>query len=80
MKLDEVMVQVIDKGIGIPFADQEHIFDRFYTVDKAHSQKMGGSGLGPVDRQNNCRKTFWNDYPTIRIGQKDQLLPFDSQK
>lgn len=43
---DEVIIQVSDKGIGIPHADQEHIFDRFYTVDKAHSQKMGGSGLG----------------------------------
>ncbi len=41
-----VIIQVADKGIGIPLADQEHIFDRFYTVDKAHSQKMGGSGLG----------------------------------
>ncbi|MBA3722011.1 MAG: PAS domain-containing protein [Parachlamydiaceae bacterium] len=41
-----VNISVSDKGIGIPAADQEHIFDRFYTVDKAHSQKMGGSGLG----------------------------------
>lgn len=43
---EEVIVKVSDKGIGIPQSDQEHIFDRFYTVDKAHSQKMGGSGLG----------------------------------
>lgn len=43
---NEVLIEVSDKGIGIPEADQEHIFDRFYTVDKAHSQKMGGSGLG----------------------------------
>lgn len=43
---NNVIIKVSDKGIGIPFADQEHIFDRFYTVDKAHSQKMGGSGLG----------------------------------
>lgn len=43
---DHVIVKVADKGIGIPVIDQEHIFDRFYTVDKAHSQKMGGSGLG----------------------------------
>ncbi len=43
---EEVIIKVVDKGIGIPIADQEHIFDRFYTVDKAHSQKMGGSGLG----------------------------------
>ncbi len=42
----EVRIQVTDRGIGISLADQEHIFDRFYTVDKAHSQKMGGSGLG----------------------------------
>ena len=43
---DEVIVKISDQGIGIPLHDQEHIFDRFYTVDKAHSQKMGGSGLG----------------------------------
>lgn len=42
----EIVVAIADQGIGIPKADQEHIFDRFYTVDKAHSQKMGGSGLG----------------------------------
>lgn len=45
-KEDEIIIKVTDKGIGIPLIDQEHIFDRFYTVDKAHSQKMGGSGLG----------------------------------
>lgn len=44
--LDHVKITIADQGIGIPAADQEHIFDRFYTVDKAHSQKMGGSGLG----------------------------------
>jgi two-component system, OmpR family, phosphate regulon sensor histidine kinase PhoR len=42
----EVIIQISDKGIGVPLADQEHLFDRFYTVDKAHSKKMGGSGLG----------------------------------
>lgn len=42
----DVVIQVIDQGIGIPLLEQEHIFDRFYTVDKAHSKKMGGSGLG----------------------------------
>lgn len=43
---EEVRIRIQDKGMGIPEVDQEHIFDRFYTVDKAHSQKMGGSGLG----------------------------------
>lgn len=41
-----VTIKVKDQGIGIPKEDQEFIFERFYTVDKAHSQKMGGSGLG----------------------------------
>lgn len=39
-------IKVRDKGIGIPKSDQPLIFERFYTVDKARSQKMGGSGLG----------------------------------
>lgn len=42
----QISIEVADKGIGIPAADLEHIFDKFYTVDKARSQKMGGSGLG----------------------------------
>jgi two-component system phosphate regulon sensor histidine kinase PhoR len=43
---DKIIVKVADKGIGIPATDLENIFQRFYTVDKAHSRKMGGSGLG----------------------------------
>lgn len=43
---ESIKIKVTDQGIGIPPQDLEHIFDRFYTVDKAHSQKLGGSGLG----------------------------------
>lgn len=43
---NQVVIKVTDKGIGIPQEDVEHIFQRFYTVNKAHSRSLGGSGLG----------------------------------
>lgn len=45
-KGEEVRLIVSDTGIGIPSADIERIFDRFYRVDKARSRAAGGSGLG----------------------------------
>ncbi len=39
-------VQVADTGIGIPYAHQSRVFERFYRVDKSHSRAIGGTGLG----------------------------------
>lgn len=53
-----IKMKVADKGIGIPTSDLENIFQRFYTVNKAHSQKMGGSGLGLSIVENIVAKHF----------------------
>ena len=39
-------LEVSDTGIGIPQDSLEHIYERFYRVDKSHSREIGGTGLG----------------------------------
>ncbi|GEP48731.1 two-component sensor histidine kinase [Microbacterium saccharophilum] len=43
---DHVEIAVTDRGIGIPEAEQERVFERFYRADQARSRRTGGTGLG----------------------------------
>ena len=39
-------IEVADSGIGIPQESMDHIYERFYRVDKSRSREIGGTGLG----------------------------------
>ena len=43
---DDITVTVADTGIGIPYGEQERVFERFYRVSRSRSKDVDGTGLG----------------------------------
>ena len=43
---DRAVIRVTDHGIGIPVAEQSRIFDKFYRVRDAGTERIAGTGLG----------------------------------
>ena len=60
-------VEVSDSGIGIPEQDYEHIYERFYRVDKSHSREIGGTGLGLAI----TRSAVTMHHGTIQVASKE---------
>lgn len=61
----QVLVNVTDQGAGIPLAEQENIFKRFYRLDSARTRVAGGTGLGLAIARNIARSiggdvTLWS--------------------
>lgn len=46
LQTDWIEVWVRDEGLGIPVADQPHLFERFYRVKHHDRQNIDGTGLG----------------------------------
>lgn len=62
-------IKVADNGIGIPEEAQEHVFSRFYRVDKARSRETGGTGLGLAITQS----VILSHHGAIRLFSKENV-------
>lgn len=60
---------VSDTGVGIAEENIERIFDRFFTVDKSHSGKNGGFGLGLAVVKKICNKAGWTLKVESKLGE-----------
>lgn len=60
---------VEDTGIGIAEENMSKVFSRFFTVDKSHSGKNGGFGLGLAVVKKICQKSGWKIDVESKLGQ-----------
>ncbi len=65
---DNVLINIRDTGVGIPEDSLDHIFERFYRVDKARSRSTGGSGLGLSIVRNMVERNNGSIHVTSQVG------------
>ena len=74
---EQAVLSVRDDGIGIPEAEQQKIFDRFYRVDNSRSER--GTGLGPSIAQKIAELHGTLIRVESRVGQGSTFtIPFES--
>ena len=66
---DNAVLKVTDTGMGIPEDAIEHVFERFYRVDKARSRATGGSGLGLAIVRTIVQRNRGEIYVSSTVGQ-----------
>jgi signal transduction histidine kinase len=66
---DELVVHVIDTGIGIAPGQISGLFEKFTVVDDSSTSKYGGTGLGLTLSQKLCRLMGGDIFVESRVGQ-----------
>jgi len=76
----QIILQVEDTGLGIPFADQPHIFDKFYRASNVGLNAPGtGLGLAIVKSiVENHKGRIWMDSVPGRGSKFTVILPVES--
>ena len=66
INIKDNIISIKDTGIGIKKDDINHIFERFYMVDKARSKEKGSTGLG----LSICKHIALNNHIEIKVNSK----------
>lgn len=69
---DQVELRVEDSGAGIPPESMEHIFERFYRVDKARS-RAAAAPAGPFHRARHGRAQLRHHHCAGPAGRRHDL-------